>query len=171
MGPNRPLSVYLDPFINTTTNVVHNLTINGLLGIRTLDRKMVGTDESTELWRPPSKGFKLFSSRSWVYTLYHFFYAQVSLTKVGLVFIHFYTILFPVVGTGNEPMTSWGELAGKPASQHVTKAVALSYFSICGYLHFIWPDSVPSRAGYVLFTSMLLLLPIRLICPFNPLPR
>ena len=38
--------------------IVQNLTINGkslygVQGIRTRDLRMVGTDESTDLWRPP----------------------------------------------------------------------------------------------------------------------
>ena len=51
---NRPLFVYFIPFLNTMTNIVQKLTINcksvdGVLGIRTRDRWMVGIDESTEL--------------------------------------------------------------------------------------------------------------------------
>ena len=37
---------------DTTTNIVHNLTIksvDGVLGIRNRDRRVVGADESTEL--------------------------------------------------------------------------------------------------------------------------
>ena len=44
-------------------NIVQNLTINGrgidgVQGIRTRDRRMVGADESTELWRPRTDFFK-----------------------------------------------------------------------------------------------------------------
>ena len=38
------------------TNIVQKLTfksVDGVLGIRTLDRRMVGADESTEQWRIP----------------------------------------------------------------------------------------------------------------------
>ena len=34
-------------------------SVDGVLGIQTRGRKMVGTDETTELWRPPQK-FGLF---------------------------------------------------------------------------------------------------------------
>ena len=49
-----PLFVYFCPFLNTMTNIVQKLTINGKsidgeLGIRTWDCIMVGEDESTEL--------------------------------------------------------------------------------------------------------------------------
>ena len=58
MGQARqPLFVYFRPFLSTMTNVVQNLTVkgksvDGMLGIRTRDFKMVGAAESTELWRP-----------------------------------------------------------------------------------------------------------------------
>ena len=57
MGQTRPLFVYFRPFLNTTKNMLQNLTINGrridgIFEIWTQDRKMVGTDKSTELWRP-----------------------------------------------------------------------------------------------------------------------
>ena len=45
------------------TNTVHNLTIksvDGVLGTRTQGGRMVGVDESTELWRHP--GIKLLLS-------------------------------------------------------------------------------------------------------------
>ena len=52
MGQIRPLFVYFRPFLNTMTNIVQHLTIksiDGVLGIRTRDHRMVGEDESTEL--------------------------------------------------------------------------------------------------------------------------
>ena len=53
--PGLVLFVYFRSFLNAITNVVHNLTmtrksIDGVLGIRTQDCKMVGTDEATLLW-------------------------------------------------------------------------------------------------------------------------
>ena len=50
--------VYSSPFLNTMWNIAQNLTVNevsvdGELGIRTRDRRMVGTDEFSELCRPP----------------------------------------------------------------------------------------------------------------------
>ena len=46
-----PHFVYFRPFLNTMTNTIHLTvkSVDGVLGIRTLDRKMVGADESTEL--------------------------------------------------------------------------------------------------------------------------
>ena len=57
MGQTRPFFVYFRPFLNTTTNMLQNLTINGrridgIFEIWTQDRRMVGADKSTELWRP-----------------------------------------------------------------------------------------------------------------------
>ena len=51
-GQRRLLIVYFRPFINT--NTVQNLTIkcvDGVLGTRTRGCRMVGADESIELWR------------------------------------------------------------------------------------------------------------------------
>ena len=48
--------VYFRPFLNSMTNKKQNLTIkcvDSLLRIRTWDRRMVGTEESSVLWRPP----------------------------------------------------------------------------------------------------------------------
>ena len=55
-GPNPASFVYFRPFHNTMTNTVHNLTnkyIDGVLGTRTWGGRVVGADESTELWRHP----------------------------------------------------------------------------------------------------------------------
>ena len=57
-GKKTIFFVYFHPFINTMTDKVQKLTINGriidgVLGIRTQDRRIVGADESTELVWPP----------------------------------------------------------------------------------------------------------------------
>ena len=57
MDQTRPLFIYFRSFLNAMTNMVQKLNINGKrvdgeLGIRTQDRRIVGTDESTELSRP-----------------------------------------------------------------------------------------------------------------------
>ena len=44
MGQSRPLFVYFGSF---------EKSVDGVLGIRTRGRRMVGADETTELWRPP----------------------------------------------------------------------------------------------------------------------
>ena len=59
MGQAWPLFVYFCPFLNTLTNIVQYLTINGrsidgVLGIRTRDYRMVSAADSAELWRHPS---------------------------------------------------------------------------------------------------------------------
>ena len=57
--------VYFRLFLNTMTNTVGTKfdckSIDGVLGIWTWDRIMVGADESTELWWPPKlRSFALF---------------------------------------------------------------------------------------------------------------
>ena len=53
MVQTRPLFVYFHPFLNTMTIIGSTkfdyISIEGVLGIRTRDRRMVGADESTEL--------------------------------------------------------------------------------------------------------------------------
>ena len=44
--------VYFRPF-HTTNQLQIEISIDGVLGIRTWGRRMVGTDETTELLRPP----------------------------------------------------------------------------------------------------------------------
>ena len=53
MGQSRPLFVYFRPFLIPNINNT-NWTKRGLLGIRTRGRRMVGTDETTELRCPLS---------------------------------------------------------------------------------------------------------------------
>ena len=52
MGQYRPLFVYFRSFLVT---ISIEKSIDGVLGIRTRGRKMVGADETTELWRPPCR--------------------------------------------------------------------------------------------------------------------
>ena len=51
MGQSRPLIVYSCYFLDTIS--ISEKSVDGVLEIRTRSRKMVGTDETTELWRPP----------------------------------------------------------------------------------------------------------------------
>ena len=53
MGQSRPLFVYFRPFL--TISIQIEKSMDGVLGIRTRGRRMVGADETTELWRPPKK--------------------------------------------------------------------------------------------------------------------
>ena len=52
MGQSRPLFVYFRSFLITISIQIEK-SIDGVLGIRTWGRRMVGADETTELWRPP----------------------------------------------------------------------------------------------------------------------
>ena len=49
MAQTRPLFVYFCPLLNKMTNIWLLKSVDGLLGIWTLDRMMVGADESNEL--------------------------------------------------------------------------------------------------------------------------
>ena len=51
MGQSRPLFVYFSSFLITISIQIEK-SIDGVLGIRTRGRRMVGADETTELWRP-----------------------------------------------------------------------------------------------------------------------
>ena len=51
MGQSRPLAVYFRSFHVTNIAQIKDNSLNGVLGTRTQGDRMVGTDESTELWR------------------------------------------------------------------------------------------------------------------------
>ena len=51
MGQSRPLFVYFLPFLVTISIQIEKI-VDGVLGIQTWGPRMVGTDETTELWRP-----------------------------------------------------------------------------------------------------------------------
>ena len=53
MGQSRPLFVYFRYFLDTISIIQIEKSIDGVLEIRTQGRRMVGPDETTELWRPP----------------------------------------------------------------------------------------------------------------------
>ena len=57
MGQSRPLFVYFRSFL--TISLQNEKSIDGVLGIRTRGRRMVGADETTELWRPPQLFIKV----------------------------------------------------------------------------------------------------------------
>ena len=54
MGRSRPLFVYFCYFLDTISIIQIEKIVDGVLGIRTQGRRMVGTDKTTELWRPPT---------------------------------------------------------------------------------------------------------------------
>ena len=53
MGQSRPLFVYFRNFLDTISIIQIEKSVDGVVGIRTRGRRMIGTDETTELWRPP----------------------------------------------------------------------------------------------------------------------
>ena len=53
MGQSRPLFVYFRSFLITISIIQIEKSVDGVLGIQTLGRRMVGADKATELWRPP----------------------------------------------------------------------------------------------------------------------
>ena len=56
MGQSRPLFVYFRSF-HVTISIQIEKRIDGVLGIRTRGRRMVGADETTELWWPHLQTF------------------------------------------------------------------------------------------------------------------
>ena len=52
MDQSRPLFVYFYSFL-VTISVQIEKSNDGVLGIRTRGRRMVGADKTMELWRPP----------------------------------------------------------------------------------------------------------------------
>ena len=55
MGQSRSLFVYFRSFLIPITVSIKQIekSVDGVLGIRTRARRMVGVDETTELWRHP----------------------------------------------------------------------------------------------------------------------
>ena len=56
MGQSRPLFVYFHSIL-VTISIQIEKSIDGVLGIQTRGCRMVGVDETTELWRPPGVCF------------------------------------------------------------------------------------------------------------------
>ena len=54
MVQSWPLFVYFRYFLDTISIIQIEKSIDGVLGIWTLGCRMVGTDETTELWWPPT---------------------------------------------------------------------------------------------------------------------
>ena len=54
MGQSRPLVVYFRYFLDTISIIQIEKSVHSVLGIRTRGHRMVGADETTELWRPPA---------------------------------------------------------------------------------------------------------------------
>ena len=58
-GQSCPLFVYFRSFL-VSISIQIEKSIDGVLGIQTRGRRMVGADETTELWRPPQLDLLLF---------------------------------------------------------------------------------------------------------------
>ena len=56
MGQFRPLFVYFRSFL-VIISIQIEKSIDGVLGIQTWGRRIVGTDETTELWWPPRRTY------------------------------------------------------------------------------------------------------------------
>ena len=52
MGQSRPLFVYFHYFLDTISIIQIEKSLDNVLGIRTRGRRMVGADETMELWQP-----------------------------------------------------------------------------------------------------------------------
>ena len=57
MGQSRPLLVYFRYFLDTFSIIQIEKSVDGVHGIRTRGRRMVGADKTMELWRPQLKLF------------------------------------------------------------------------------------------------------------------
>ena len=53
MRQSRPLFVYFFTFLFTVSKIQIEKSVDGVLGIQTQGRRMVGTDETRKLWWPP----------------------------------------------------------------------------------------------------------------------
>ena len=58
MGQSRPLFVYFRSFLITILIQIEK-SVDGVLGIQTQGHRMVGAEETTELWRSPMRFGKL----------------------------------------------------------------------------------------------------------------
>ena len=61
MGQSRPLFVYFCYFLIIISIIQIEKSVDGMLGIRTRGRRMVGADETTELWRPQEGGMQFYN--------------------------------------------------------------------------------------------------------------
>ena len=79
MGQSRPLFVYFRYFFDTISIIQIEKSVVGVLGIQTQGRRMVGADETTELWRPPNAIYP---------------YDDCSILRTNFKFVHSRTFLF-----------------------------------------------------------------------------
>ena len=67
MGQSRPLFVYFRHFLITISIIQIEKSVVGVLRIRTWGRRMVGADETMELWRPPCNIPFMYSTLSLIF--------------------------------------------------------------------------------------------------------
>ena len=67
---NPALFLYFRPFLITISIIQIEKSIDGVLGIQTRGRQIVGSDETTELWRSPQKTSYFLFDFKW-YTKVH----------------------------------------------------------------------------------------------------
>ena len=108
MGQSRPLFVYFCDFLITISIQIEK-SKDGVLGIRTQGRRMVGAGETTEQWWPPQKYPCLLASQGYLYLktpslimssecsdFYGFFDRASNLSIPTLVITTFIVILFAI---------------------------------------------------------------------------
>ena len=76
MGQSRPLFVYFRSFLVTISLQIEK-SIDDVLGIWTRGRRLVGADETMELWRPP-----LFNHKEEIRSL---FFSPCTVFNIGLL--------------------------------------------------------------------------------------
>ena len=89
MGQSWPLFVYFCYFLDTISIIEIEKSVDGVLGIQTRGRRMVGIDETAELWRPLS----LFYPYSYTYT--QTLHPTILLTRTLHLHIFWGTIFLP----------------------------------------------------------------------------
>ena len=65
MGQSRPLFVYFHYFLITISIIQIEKSVDGVLGIQTQGRRMVGADKTTELLRPLKHLFTVNCIEKW----------------------------------------------------------------------------------------------------------
>ena len=125
MGQSRPLFVYFCYFLDTISIIQIEKNINGVVGIQTRGRRMVGADKTTELWRTPNI---LFFYLDMSYCDFLFYWANP-----GLFFFIFVFLIQLTVNVQNN-FCRWLDLNCRPLEWEPTalptESQPLSFFSL-----------------------------------------
>ena len=115
MGQSRPLFVYFRHFLDTISIIQIEKSIDGVLGIQTWGRRMVGADNTTELWRPPK----------WVFITLHITKQRFFITNTDFIllqmklcmylrdrglFLHYYNYLVVICRVSSIMWNSTGKI-------------------------------------------------------------